>query len=282
MIVDFHCHILPPSFPDRHDELSAQDPTYAALFPRGGGKMATAESLLTAMDKAGVDHAVACGFGWCSLEITREVNDYLIDTAERFKDRLSCFGSVNPCWGKDAATAEVERFARAGLKGIGELHPDCQGFDISEFEVMSPVMDLARSLGLPLLLHTSEPVGHEYPGKGHTTPDLLYRLAQNFPDNTIIGAHWGGGLPFYGLMPEVPGELENVYFDSAASPFLYRKEVFDIAARTIGAGKILLGTDYPLLEHRRLIRQVEESEMSEADKRAVLGRNAARLLGLGE
>ncbi|MDE2844791.1 MAG: hypothetical protein OXN21_15645, partial [Chloroflexota bacterium] len=75
MIVDFHCHILPPSFPDRHEELSAQDPTYAALFPRGGGKMATAESLVTAMDKAGVDHAVACGFGWCSLAIAREVND---------------------------------------------------------------------------------------------------------------------------------------------------------------------------------------------------------------
>ena len=282
MIVDFHCHILPPSFPDRHDELSAQDPTYAVLFPSGGGKMATAESLLTAMDKAGIDHAVACGFGWCSPEIAREVNDYLIDTAERFKDRLTCFGSVNPCWGKEAVTAEIKRFAGAGLKGIGELHPDCQGYDISDFGVMSPMMDLAESLGMPLLLHTSEPVGHQYPGKGHTTPDLLYRLARNFPDNTIIGAHWGGGLPFYGLMPEVPGELEKVYFDTAASPFLYRKEIFDIAARTIGAHKILLGTDYPLVGHRRLIRQVEESEMSEADKKAILGANAVGLLGLEE
>ncbi|MDE2843658.1 MAG: amidohydrolase family protein [Chloroflexota bacterium] len=89
-------------------------------------------------------------------------------------------------------------------------------------------------------------------------------------------------MPFYGLMPEVPGELENVYFDSAASPFLYRKEIFDIAARTIGARKILLGTDYPLLEHRRLIRQVEESELNEADRQAILGGNAAGLLGLGE
>ena len=282
MIIDSHCHILPPSFPDRHDELSAKEPTYAALFPRAGGKMATAESLLAAMDKAGVDHAIACGFGWCSFDIAREANDYLIDTAERFKDRLTCLGSINPCWGEGAAVAEIERFADAGLRGIGELHPDCQGFDISALGVMSPVMDLAKRLGMPLLLHTSEPVGHEYPGKGHTTPDLLYRLAQNFPDNTIIGAHWGGGLPFYGLMPEVPGVLENVYFDTAASPFLYRKEIFDIAARTIGAHKILLGTDYPLVGHRRLIRQVEESEMSEAEKKAVLGGNAAGLLGIGE
>ena len=79
--------------------------------------MATAESLLTAMDKACVDHAVACGFGWCSLAIAREVNDYLIDTAERFQGRLSCFGSVNPCWGKEAVTTEMKRFAGAGPEG---------------------------------------------------------------------------------------------------------------------------------------------------------------------
>ena len=243
--------------------------------------MATAESLLSAMDKAGVDHAVICGFGWVSPEIAREVNDYLIEAGKRHPDRLTSFGSVNPCWGDKAVAAEMERFATAGIRGIGELHPDCQGFDIGDPGVMAPMMDLARNLDMPLLLHTSEPVGHEYPGKGKTTPDRLYRLAQNFPDNVIIGAHWGGGLPFYGLMPEVPEELENVYFDTAASPFLYRKEIFDIGVRTIGAHKILMGTDYPLVGHRRLIRQVEESAMIEADKKAILGGNAAKLLGLG-
>ncbi|MCY4367041.1 MAG: amidohydrolase family protein [Chloroflexi bacterium] len=281
MLVDSHCHILPPSFPLRHDELTGQEPTYAALFPNAGGKMATAESLLAAMEEVGVEHAVVCGFGWVNPEVAREVNDYLIDSAKRYRGRLTGFGSVNPCWGEGAVVAEIERLAKAGLRGIGELHPDCQGFDIGDPVVMSPVMNLARSLDMSLLLHTSEPVGHEYPGKGRTTPDRLYRLALNFPDNKIIGAHWGGGLPFYGLMPEVPGELENVYFDTAASPFLYRREIFDIAARTIGAHKILLGTDYPLVGHRRLIRQVEESELSETDKKAILGGNAARLLGIG-
>ena len=71
MIVDFHCHILPPSFPERHEELSGQDTTYAVLFPQAGARMVTAESLLQAMSEAGVDHSVVMGFGWDSLELAR-------------------------------------------------------------------------------------------------------------------------------------------------------------------------------------------------------------------
>ena len=67
------------------------------------------------------------------------------------------------------------------MKGIGELHPDSQGFDITSRDELAPLMDLARPLGLPVLIHTSEPVGHQYPGKGETTPDRVYRLIRNFP-----------------------------------------------------------------------------------------------------
>ena len=47
-------------------------------------------------------------------------------------------------------------------------------------------------------------------------------------------AHWGGGLPFYALMPEVEDSLSNVYFDSAASPFLYDASVFPTVAGLVG------------------------------------------------
>ena len=279
MIVDFHCHILPPSFPERHEELSGQDATYAVLFPQEGARMATAESLLQAMSEAGVDHSIVMGFGWDSLELAREVNDYIIEAVAQHPEWLTGFCSVNPAWGADALT-EVERCAAAGLRGIGELHPDSQGVDITDRSVMVPLMDLAHSLGLPVLIHCSEPVGHQYPGKGETTPDRVYRFIKNFPDNTIICAHWGGGLPFYGLMPELPGELANVYFDTAASPFLYRPEVFEVAVKTIGAEKILFGTDYPLIRQRRLLSQIEESNLDEATRSAILGGNAATILGL--
>jgi hypothetical protein len=186
---------------------------------------------------------------------------------------------VNPAWGA-VAVAEIQRCVQAGLRGVGELHPDTQGFDLTDRETMQPLMDAALRLGLPVLVHSSEPVGHQYPGKGRTTPAKLYRFIQQFPDNAIICAHWGGGLPFYALMPEVPEVLRNVYFDSAASPFLYRPQVFGQVAALVGAERILLGTDYPLLSHRRLLRQVAESGLSPTDWAAFLGGNATRLLGL--
>lgn len=280
MIIDFHCHILPPSFPRRHVELTGLDATYAALFPQPGGKMATAETLLEAMDKAEVALAVVMGFGWDSEQVARETNDYLIQAVNRHPERLVGFCSVNPAWGKDRVRAEVERCAAAGLKGIGELHPDCQGFDITDYAEMSPMMDAAIELGLPVLIHTSEPVGHQYPGKGMTTPDRVYRLIRNFPESAIVCAHWGGGLPFYGLMPEVPEELSNVYFDTAVSPFLYKPDIFDVVSGIIGADKILYATDYPLIQHRRVIRQVEQSSLDPSSKANILGGNAAKLLGL--
>ena len=108
----------------------------------------------------------------------------------------------------------------------------------------------------------------------------IYRFIRNFPDNTIICAHWGGGLAFYGLMPEIPGELENAYFDTAASPFLYRQEVFSIAAQTIGPDRILFGTDFPLLRHNRVLKQVQEAHLDDSSRQKILGRNAAEILGL--
>ena len=279
MIVDGHCHILPGSFGGRRRELAGRDATFAELFPKAGGRMATAEGLLAAMERDGVDHSVAVGFGWTDPAVAREANDYNIRAAADNPERLTGFCAVNPAWGM-AALEEAERCAAAGLRGIGELHPDTQGFDIGDAAVMGPLMELARRLGLPVLVHCSEPVGHQYPGKGRTTPDKVYRFIRNFPENTIIGAHWGGGLAFYGLMPELPGELAQVYFDTAASPFLYRKEVFAVAAQTIGADKILLGSDYPLIKPRRVMAQVEGCGLDAGSRAAILGGNAARLLGL--
>ena len=73
-------------------------------------------------------------------------------------------------------------------------------------------MDLARQRGLPVLIPQSEPVGHQYPGKGKVTPDRVYRFIKNFPDNIIICAHWGRRPGLYGLMPELPGEFEERLF----------------------------------------------------------------------
>ena len=232
------------------------------------------------MDEAGVDVAVAVGIGWTDPDVAREANDYLVECTARSGGRLLAFGSVNPAWGDDAL-AEVERCAAAGLVGVGELHPDTQGYSIDDASVMGPLMALAKRLGMPVLTHASEPVGHSYPGKGTVTPDRLMRFIESFPGQPVIAAHWGGGLPFYALMPEVKAALADVYFDTAASPFLYTPDVFPSATRIVGAERVLFGTDFPLIKHARLLAQVRESGLSAEEQALITGGNAAKLLGLG-
>ena len=279
MIVDAHCHILPPSFVERRRELAARDATFAAILANPSARIADASALLHAMKRDGVDHAVVMGMGWTDYQVAVEANDYIIEAVAAHPSQITGFASVNPAWG-DAALVEAERCAAAGLRGIGELHPDTQGLDITDVATMAPLLDLANSLNLPLLLHCSEPVGHQYPGKGRTTPDKVWRLIENFPDNTIICAHWGGGLPFYALMPEVGAALSNVYFDSAASPFLYQPGIYRVVADVVGADHILFASDYPLMPHSRPLSELAGQPLPDCHRRRILGENAARLFGL--
>ena len=279
MVIDAHCHILPPSFGGRRGEIAQRDATFAALLSNPDARIASAQDLLAAMDRDGIERAVVMGIGWTDQKIAAEANDYIIQAVRDYPSRLTGFCSVNPVWG-EPAVAEAKRCAAAGLVGIGELHADTQGVDITDAAAMAPVMDLARSNAMPVLVHASEPAGHQYPGKGSTTPDKLYRFIQDFPNNVIICAHWGGGLPFYTLMPEVPEVLKNVYFDSAASPFLYRPEVFSTVAELAGAGKVLFASDYPLMDASRPLEQARSAGLSPEREAALLAGNAAKLLGL--
>lgn len=280
MIIDAHVHVYPPSFRERREEIARRDATFRELYSNAAAALASADDLLAAMDEAGVDAAVAVGIGWADRDVAREANDYLAECVARGGGRLLAFGSVNPAWGDDALI-EVERCAAAGLAGVGELHPDTQGFGIDDGSVMGPLMATARRLGMPVLTHASEPVGHSYPGKGTVTPGKLLRFIKAFPGQTVIAAHWGGGLPFYALMPEVKAALADTYFDTAASPFLYTPDIFEAAAKAVGAERVLFGTDFPLIRHPRLLAQVRGSGLSDDDQALITGGNAARLFGLG-
>ena len=215
------------------------------------------------MDEDGVDQSVAMGMGWTDHGLARQANDYIIESARKYPGRIIGFCSVNPAWGDEAAR-EVERCAKLGLRGVGELHPDTQQFDIGDAATMNPVLEVAQEYGLVITTHSSEPVGHSYAGKGSTTPQVLMRFIENaraYPNVKIVCAHWGGGLPFYALMPEVGDALANVWFDTAASPFLYTPDVFPTVAALVGPEKILPGSDFPLLRFGRIRRQVEQSGM---------------------
>ena len=242
--------------------------------------MITAEELIASMDEDGIGLSVVLNIGWVSHELCVETNDYILDSISRYPDRLIGFCSIQPRAG-DAAIAELERCAQAGARGIGEMRSDVQDFDLADRTIMKPLVDAAIKHDLIFLTHSSEPVGHQYIGKGSITPDILYSFIQGFPDLKLVCAHWGGGLPFYGLMPEVAEVLTNTFFDTAATIWLYQPQIFQQVSNIIGSDKILFGSDYPLIAQNRIIAQIQSSELAEEDKAKILGGNAQKLLPKG-
>ena len=279
MIIDFHAHIFPDSVREDRSAYLERDATFEHLYSDPKARLSSAELLVEKMDRDGVDMAVTLGMGWQVHDFAVEANNYILESAKAFSDRLVPFCTVNPVLG-DEAIKEVERCADLGARGIGELHSYAQGYRLDDERVMRPFMEIAIARDLIVLTHSSEPVGHTYAGKGTVTPDELCRFIETYPEAKIVCAHWGGGLPFYALMPEVSEALRNVYFDSAASPFLYVPDVFANAVKLVGPDKVLFGTDYPLISHKRLLGQVESQNFDPETKAAVMGGNAQRLLGL--
>ena len=278
MIIDFHTHIVPPKIKERREDLVNEDPCFQALYSDPTTKLATADDLVTSMDKDGIDVSVALNIGWASPELCRQTNDYIMESISKYPDRIIGFCSVQPK--SEDAGSEIKRCARGGIRGIGEMMPHVQGFDLGDKALMAPIVEAAEKHSLIVLTHASEPVGHIYPGKGDVLPGMLYRFITNSPKLRIVCAHWGGGLPFYALMPEVAEALKNVFFDTAASPFLYKYEVFPRVAEIIGVDKILFGSDYPLITQSRIIKSLQQLDMPQESKDSILGENARRLLGL--
>ena len=278
MVIDFHTHIFPPRIIKLRQAILEKDLTLKTLYSNDSRSMITSSHLIESMNHAKIDYSVLLGIGWNDKQLARESNDYILESASK-ENRFIPFCSINPLWGNDAVK-EITRCAKMGAKGIGELHPDTQQFDIGNHKLMEPIMTAAKSLGLIVLTHSSEPVGHSYPGKGQTTPDKLLSFIQNFPSNLIVCAHWGGGLPFYSLMPEVSISMANTYFDSAASPFLYKQSIFQVIPTFISSSQILFGTDYPLLSQLRVLSQIRDSNLDTKDKNLIMGENASKLLNI--
>ncbi|MBA7485978.1 hypothetical protein ES707_21530 [subsurface metagenome] len=279
MIIDFHTHVFPPEIKKNRDKYIDTDPCFAIIYSEPKAKLVTADELIASMDEAGVDLSVIANYGWTTHEFCVETNDYILESIARYPDRLVGFCSVQPN-SYEAALDEIERCVKGGVKGIGEMRPDLQLFDLGDEEIMKPLVEVIAKHKLILLTHTSEPIGHDYPGKGNITPDMLYPFITSFPDLTVVCAHWGGGLPFYALMPEVKQAMTNVFFDTAASPLLYSPQIYNQVIQLVGADKILFGSDYPLLPQSRLLKEIDSLDLPDETVKRILSGNAERLLGI--
>jgi hypothetical protein len=278
VIIDFHTHVFSPKLIANRENYVAADPCFARLYSSKKAKLGTSEDLIDEMDACGVDKSVILNIGWSSHDLCVGTNDYILESAVKFPGRLIPFVGIQPLAGADAIR-EIERCAAAGARGVGELRPDVQGLDLGDRRVIQPFVKALVERKLILLCHTDEPAGHTYPGKGATTPEALYPFIAGYPELKLVLAHWGGGLPFYALMPEVSDALKNVWFDSAASPYLYRSTIYERVADLVGTDKILFGSDWPLLSQRRGSDEMKALGLPQATADKILGGNAAALLG---
>jgi predicted TIM-barrel fold metal-dependent hydrolase len=279
MIIDFHTHIFPRAIRDNREAYFPPEPAFALLYDNPGAKMVGAADIVAAMDQQGVDKSVIFGFPWQNSQTSTINNDYIIESVDRYPQRLIGFCCLDP-FSPDAA-AEAARCLEAGLSGIGELAFYQSGIDDNTLDALAPLMDICRDKNLPLMIHTNEPIGHIYPGKTPNTLRQIYNLVKRFPKNNIVLAHWGGGIFFFNLLKkEVKKIFEHVYFDTAASPFLYDPVIYRYAKEIVGLDKILFGSDFPLLKPARYFKELETSGLPESDIKAICGLNAAYLLTL--
>jgi len=279
MLIDFHTHIFPPDIQRHRERYCARDPWFDKLYSNPGTRIATAEDLIAEMDESGVEVSVTFSFGWTDTGLIEETNNYVIDVMRRNPKRIYGMAVLQPTAGAQAVR-ELDRCARAGMIGLGELMPHGQGYKLSDIELLMPVMEVVREHQLIVLSHCSEPIGHIYPGKGDVTLQDVVTFLTEFPDVPFVAAHWGGGLPFYCLMPEIQQITANVWYDTAATAYLYRNTIVPVVAELVGVERILFASDFGLLRQRRIMDYVSQSGLDAGAVENVLGRNAQQLLGL--
>lgn len=279
MIIDFHTHIFPKDIRENRETYFPAEPAFKLLYDTPKAKLVGAAEIVEAMDQEGIDKSVVFGFPWQNLQTAIKHNDYILEAISRYSGRLIGFCCLDP-FSRDAA-AETERCLQAGLSGLGELAFYQSGIENEALDKLAPLMAICRNKDCPVLIHTNEPVGHIYPGKTSNTLRQIYDLVKRFPQNDIVLAHWGAGIFFYSLLKkEVKESLQNVYFDTAASPFLYDPKIYRYAKEIVGLDKILFGSDFPLLRPARYFKELESAGLSKSEIDAISGINAANLLKL--
>ena len=276
MIIDFHTHIFEQSVVENKSNF-LDDRTFSILYSSDKSKLIGHNNLIRAMDESKIDYAVAMGFPWEKEKYCEKQNIYFKTVKESSKKKIIPFGST-PLNDKHQIDGWVNNIKELGLAGIGEIAFYSEGLSVRNADILEEIFAAGAKYNLPVCLHVSEPVGKDYIGKYSTDLSVLYSILKNFQNTVVILAHWGGGLLFYELMEEPLALLKNIYYDTAASPYLYKEIIFEIALKITGAGKILFGSDFPLLNFKRYLDSIDKGLANEDDRKKIKGENAAHIL----
>jgi predicted TIM-barrel fold metal-dependent hydrolase len=254
MIVDIHVH-LP-----------------AATLPRDE-RLAAFERMLDAGRRAGIDKQVLLG------QRQPGSNERARELVELYPDQVSAFVRIHGAdpQGPDTLTRYVQEYGFRGVK----LYPEAN-WELKGLLACYPVFVRAAELGVPVLLHST----HEEEGLSAAISDALgggysfpvrttAELGKRYPETTFILAH-AGHMWVKAFRAAKP--YPNLFFD--VSGFDPERGPVEMGVETLGAERILFGSDAPGRSYAAQLAKVHCADISEWDKSLVLGGNAVRLLNL--
>ena len=206
----------------------------------------------------------------------------IADAAAAHRDVLIPFGSVDP----HAVDEAVERVRRLvddhGVRGF-KFHPTLQGFTPND-ERFYPIYAAIEEAGVPVVFHTGQTgIGAGLPGgRGlklrYSQPMLLDDVAADFPGLTVILAH--PSVPWQDEAISMATHKANVYIDlSGWSPRYFPPQLVRAAGSYL-SHKVMFGSDYPVLDPQRWMRDFAALELRDEVRAKIVKENAVAVLGL--
>jgi predicted TIM-barrel fold metal-dependent hydrolase len=221
--------------------------------------------LVQLYDKFGVDKACVSSFKIYYDPISG--NNEVYAAVQKYPTRLVGFAVVSPKYGSKRVVKEIDRCVHElGMKGL-KVHPTVGTWRADSLAV-NPVMEKAQEYGLPILFH-SEP--DEY-----SNPRAIGNVAARYPEVIIIMGHMGG--PDYFEAIQIAKAHDNILLDTTGSP----NDAMTIkqAVEELGAERVVWGSDVPSLVLGVEMAKIQYADVSEAEKRLILGENMAKVLHL--
>jgi hypothetical protein len=230
----------------------------------------TVSGLLASMDRAGIRRAIVCSVA-TRPEQTPRITDWSVSVAS---ERIIPFASVHPDF--PDVEAEVERIARAGLKGL-KYHPHYGGCPLDDPKVLR-IARAAAAAGLAMIFHTGHDLAFEKDDSA--SPLRVRRVHEAVPGLRMAAAHMGGWEQWPDVPEQVAGlpvYLETSYTIGRCPPGLLER----IFARH-PPEYLLFGTDAPWRDQQEEVRKFLALPLGEDLKRRILWNNALRFAGLSE
>jgi hypothetical protein len=233
---------------------------------------------LRRMDRAGIERslliAVRCGDLRVSgsFEIPYEM---VAKVCDRYPDRFSGLAGVDPTRGMQGLRDLEHAVRKLGFVGA-HFYPHWFALPPDAAQVY-PYYAKCCELGIPIMMQ----VGHNLvynrerrlPSVGR--PILLDQVAIDFPDLALIGIHIG--VPWTDEMISMCWKHENVYMAGDAYAPRHWPAQFVHYARTYGRDKVLFGTDWPVIDPERAVREIGELGFDPKAHRAMMRDNALRI-----